>query len=249
MGRELLANMQHLGIDTGGVQCDPERPTGRVLVHFEHASHRFEILPNQAYDHIQADAIHGAMHDIQPSIAYFGTLAQRNPASRLALDTFLNGAKCSRFLDLNLRPTWYDVQTIGHSLSKADIVKLNDEELKIIAELFHYPAASGRAYGRKLIQEFALDCLLVTCAAQGAWALLKDGTEIQVPGQNPENGLVDTVGAGDGFSAVCILALLEKWPAKTMLTRANAFAAALCGLRGAAPEKIEYYQPFIEDWQ
>ena len=60
--------------------------------------------------------------------------------------------------------------------------------------------------------------------------------------------LVDTVGAGDAFAAICILGLLNHWSMEEMLTRAGIFASAACTIRGAAPETSDFYLPYIESW-
>jgi fructokinase len=132
-------------------------------------------------------------------------------------------------------------------LLRADIVKINEEELLLIAEMLKLPGTCGLDHGLGLIERFNLDYLLVTCGADGAWMLAKDGTETHAPGRKLHGNLVDTVGAGDGFSAICMLGLLANWPAELMLARANAFAAALCGIRGAVPKNLDFYRPFFED--
>lgn len=244
----LLAEMSHLRMDNCGVQSDPVYPTGRVIVHLSCNGHQFEILPDQAYDHIHSGITHLVTMTSRPDMVYFGTLAQRTLESRLALDTFLSDAKSPRFLDMNLRKPWYDKHTIRRSLLRSDIVKINDDELAILADLFRLAGTSPRDHGWRLLQQFALRSLLVTCGAQGAWMLSKDGTEACEPAR-PLATLVDTVGAGDGFAAVSMLGMLLGWPAEVMLARANAFAAALCEIRGAAPEHNNFYRPFIEEWQ
>ena len=61
--------------------------------------------------------------------------------------------------------------------------------------------------------------------------------------------MMDTVGAGDGFAAVCILGTLRNWSAAYTLAQANRFAAALCSIRGAIPDDAEFYRPFQQDWK
>ncbi|OIQ96681.1 2-dehydro-3-deoxygluconokinase [mine drainage metagenome] len=242
-----LAEMTRLGMDDSGVQCDQIHPTGQVIVHLDESGHRFEILPDQAYDHIHAGVVHLITMATHPSMVYFGTLAQRSLESRLALDMFLSETKSPRFLDINLRDPWYDKHIIKRSLLRANIVKLNEEELQVIAGLFRLAGSGLRDYGLHLIEMFNLDCLLVTCGANGAWMLSRDGVETRSSGKALHGGLVDTVGAGDGFAAVCILGILGNWDADVMLDRANAFAAALCGVRGAMPQNRDFYVPFFED--
>lgn len=245
---QLLAELSNLGMDASSVQCDPVYPTGQVNVRMENGKHTFEILPNQAYDHIHAGLTHLAMLAIRPDLAYFGTLAQRVVESRLALDMFLSDAKSPRFLDLNLRYPWYDRHLIRRSLLRADIVKMNEEELNIICDMFRAPNANDSAKALFLMQKFGFKQLLVTCGEHGAWALTNEGNEARVTGQKIGGELVDTVGAGDGFSAIYILGVLRNWPIQQTLSRAGEFATALCKIRGAAPESQDFYLPFIRDW-
>jgi fructokinase len=165
---QLLAEMARLGMDASGVQCDSEHPTGQVMVHMDGAGHRFEILPDQAYDHIHAGDI--VVTAPPPDMVYFGTLAQRCPESRFALDIFLGNSESPRFLDINLRLPWYDLNTIERSLLLADILKINDEELSILAGLLHL-SGSPQLHAAALIRNFNLDRVLVTCGAGGAWLL------------------------------------------------------------------------------
>ena len=243
LGSQLLAEMARLGMDVSGVQCDPEHPTGQVIVHMDGAGHRFEILPDQAYDHIRADALPAA----EPALVYFGTLAQRSPESRDALDAFLGNSNSPRFLDINLRQPWYDRNTIEHSLLRADILKINDEELSLVAGMLQLSGAAEQQ-AATLLGRFSLDCVLVTCGARGAWLLTGDGEEIRAAAKSTIP-LADTVGAGDAFAAVFILGILHQWPAETTLDRANEFAAAICAIRGAAPDEDDFYAPFLRGWK
>jgi fructokinase len=245
LGSQLLAEMMRLGMDTSGVQCDPDHPTGQVIVHMDGAGHRFEILPDQAYDHIQADAIPIAAP--QPALVYFGTLAQRCPESRDALDTVLGSCNSPRFLDINLRQPWYDRNTIERSLRRADILKINDEELALLAGMLNLPG-EPQQHAAALIESFNLSCVLVTCGARGAWLMPQEGEEIRA-GAKAAIPLADTVGAGDAFAAVFILGTLHHWPTAVTLNRANEFAAAICAIRGAAPDEDDFYAPFLRGWK
>jgi fructokinase len=243
---EFIADMTRLGMDGSGVQCDQNLPTGEVIVHMEENNHGFEILPEQAYDHIHSGITHMVTMAMHPDIVYFGTLAQRNVESRLALDTFLSDTKSPRFLDINLRKPWYDKHIIRRSLLRANIVKLNEEELELIAGLLRLSGETPLGRGKSLIEKFDLDCLFVTCGAAGAWMLTKDGIETKSISPKLPEIFVDTVGAGDGFAAVCIWGILENWKPEVVLARANAFAAALCCVRGAVPESQDFYNKYLE---
>ncbi|MGV3582554.1 MAG: PfkB family carbohydrate kinase [Methylophilus sp.] len=246
--KEFIEELTRLRMDVSGIQTDPVLPTGQVKVIVNEHQHVFDIEANQAYDHIHAETTHHLMTSIHPEMVYFGTLAQRNLESRLALDTFLSDAKCPRFLDLNLRNPWYDLHTIKQSLLRADIVKLNDEELTIVADYFHPNLKTLKERATLLLDQFDFHTLLITCGHTGAWAMDHQGLVIHVEGNPIHDTLMDTVGAGDGFSAVCILGLLHHWSMDTMLNRANQFAASICQIRGAVPKDLDLYSAVMHDW-
>jgi fructokinase len=238
----LFSELAKLDIDQSAIQLDSTYPTGQVIVHMENSEHRFEIEPNQAYDHI-----HPTNLITQPDIAYFGTLAQRSAKSSLALDAFLNNVKCPRFLDINLRAPWYNKDTIQRALLRAEIVKTNEEELKIICDMFEPVCSNDKDRALFLLKKFALQYLFVTCGEHGAWVLSEKGEE-KAKGQALNSALIDTVGAGDAFSAICMVGFLHGWPMQKILTRASTFASALCTVQGAAPETHDFYLPYIESW-
>jgi len=246
--RRLLDAMQRYDMQTIGVQCDQRRPTGQVAVEMTDGGHRFEILPDQAYDYIHPAVARMVALAERPELVYFGTLAQRQPVSRRALSAVLACSDAPRLLDINLRQPWFDAVVVRRSLELADWVKVNAEELAQLRQLLDLPAGDARFLASVLIERYRLDSLLVTRGAEGAWLLQRDGSEAQVPGRRGVE-VVDSVGAGDGFAAVFILGRLCGWPAALTLQRANAFAAAICGLRGAVPEQAEFYVPFLQAWQ
>ncbi|SFL51221.1 fructokinase [Desulfomicrobium norvegicum] len=249
LGTRILAGMKERGMDVSGIQIDDNLPTGQVRVHLEDAGHRFEILPRQAYDFIDpADATAAAMAAEAPGLVYFGTLSQRHHVTRQALSEMLQNIKAPQFLDINLREPWFDEDTVRFSLQSADIVKLSDEELRTLADMFKAGEGLAQAQGAELKRMFDIDRLIVTCGKYGAWQLDRDNELfIASPGKEPSR-IVDTVGAGDAFSAVCILGMLSCWPETTALKRADDFASAICEIRGAVPEDSEFYQNFTKEW-
>lgn len=251
LGRELLAQIKDAGMDDCGIQPDDLHPTGQVMVHLEEGGHRFEILPEQAYDFIHAGMSHSTSLAMHPQLIYFGTLAQRNAISAHALVTLFlsNQGKAPCLLDINLRKPWYDLRTIEHSLIHANLIKINQEELDVLALLFRLTGVSRVRKAAALLKRFDLDSMLITCGEEGAWHLDKNGKVTHIDGVISSRPVMDTVGAGDGFAAVYILGLLRKWPIMLTLSRANAFAAALCEIRGAIPDSPGFYGPFIADWK
>ena len=244
---ELMAGMSGLGMDTGGVQSDPVHPTGQVLVHMEGGGHSFEILSEQAYDFIDARPAGEIALASSPGLLDFGTLAQRHPVSRRALESLFCHLKAPRFLDINLREPWYDVQTLKRSLGQADILKLNSEELRLLDRLLHLGGTDKEDLAATLLHEFGLSGILVTCGDEGAWLLGRDGALTGIPAGEVIR-IVDTVGAGDGFASVFILGLFKHWTPEQTLLRADHFARAICGIRGAIPEDGTFYEPFLQTW-
>jgi fructokinase len=245
---ELLQEMHRLKMDVSGLQIDAIYPTGQVKVQLTEDGHQFEILQNQAYDHIHAGITHMVTMSLKPELAYFGTLAQRSMPSRLALDEFLADGKCPRFLDINLRAPFYNKHTIRRSLLRSDIVKLNEDELLVVAKYFKIDAPSIHEKARQLLAEFDIKQVIVTAGAKGAW-MVNANAIIKSDVEATDTLLVDTVGAGDAFSAVCILGHALNWDPVTTLNRANQFASAICGVRGGAPADISFYKSFILEWE
>jgi len=248
LGKEVLDEMAQIGMEPLGVQCGNHHPTGRVQVHMKDGAHTFEIMPEQAYDYIHPAIVRMTALSVKPKLVYFGTLAQRNEISRRALKALLRSTRSAKFLDINLRAPWYEEKTIRQSLHFADIVKLNADELAILAEMFGLPESEPQRQAVELISRFDLAQVVVTCGQEGAWQLNRKGKKTEADVKNRAISLVDTVGAGDGFAAVCILGELLKWHAAMTLERANAFAAAICEIRGAIPDHADFYKPFTHEW-
>jgi fructokinase len=248
-GRNVLGTMAQNGMEIGGIQFDRHHPTGQVKVHLEEGgSHRFEILPEQAYDFIHPAVARMVRLPLDPALVYYGTLAQRHEVSRRALLTLLRSTDAAKFLDVNLRAPWYGEKTLRSSLQYANIVKLNAEELEVLAEIFALPRSEPQDRVMELMRRFDIEQVVVTRGAAGAWQINRAGETVEAVAGDRDTTVVDTVGAGDGFAAVYILGTLRRWPMAKILARANNFAAAICGIRGAVPARADFYQPFTEEW-
>ena len=259
-GARILEKMQAADLAIDGIQQDLLRPTGQVQVMLDSASktHQFDILPEQAWDFIHADMAHLIGLLRRPKWLYFGTLAQRGN-SRTALRTLLHTTHALAFLDLNLRDPWVRKDVLHWSLGKAEIVKMNADELDRITDLLGLPGPTQKAQGERLIENYGLRQLLVTEGAQGAWLLDADNhffhTQTPTQTQKPEIEVevevevVDSVGAGDAFSAAFLIGLMQSWPIEQTLNRAHHFAGEICRIRGAVPDSDAFYQPFIAEWQ
>ena len=255
-GALVRAEFERYGMTQDGLQCDPAHATGRVAVERDQRGHRFHILPDQAYDHIEAAPACALLAQQPPRVLYFGTLAQRHPAARAALLALLAASRATRYLDLNLREGQYSEPTVFESLRQADIVKLNEDELAVLFDWYaHIPPHGLRpddpqlhAACGALLENFDLQGLVLTLGARGAMYFGRDGRVLREQGNELPYRVVDTVGAGDAFSAVFLHGLLQEWDLALTMARANAFAGAVCGLSGAVPADMAFYQPWLQRW-
>lgn len=255
-GDRVRAEFTRFGMPQEGLQCDPAQPTGRVVVERGDGEHRFIILPDQAYDYIDAACTLKAAAQVAPSTIYFGTLAQRHDTSRHALRGLLCASRARRYLDLNVRKGQVSERCVFDSLHTADIVKVNEDEL---ADLFgwytrtrHDTTRMDSAEVRKaclaLLRIFSLEALVVTLGARGAMVFCADGSVVADHASVPPERIIDTVGAGDAFSAVFLLGRARRWPLRQTLARANQFAGAICGISGAVPADLAFYEPWLNSW-
>ena len=240
LGRRIRERMQAWGMDLSGLQLDSSHPTGTVDVHIENDEPRYEIVEHRAWDYIDADTLPPAAG---AALLYHGSLAARNPVSRQALLALRERLGAPAFMDVNLRPPWWQADDVHGWLDVARWAKLNEDELDALA-----PAGGDLAARAGALRErHDLDLLITTRGAAGALAHDRDGQVLQVRPPATDN-LVDTVGAGDAFAAVTLLGLLHRWPLQTLLERAQAFASALVQIRGATPDQAGFYTAFRRDW-
>jgi fructokinase len=238
-GEAVRAAMQAWGMDTGALQSDPQRPTGRVDVSFQAGEPTYDIVPHCAYDAIEPPP---ALPDCR--LFYHGSLALREVVSRESAQRIVAGEPGLVFVDVNLRPPWWQQAQVLEWVRAADWVKLNADELALLA-----PRCAADDAGAR---QFAADCglagLIVTRGASGAEIVTAGGEQLCVQ-PTSQGEVVDTVGAGDAFAAVVILGLLREWPLQTTLQRAVSFAARIVERRGATVDDPLFYQPFVEAWQ
>ena len=161
-----------------------------------------------------------------------GRVALRAGESWNTLRSLWDKTEAPSFVDLNLREPWWTTEKVDWCLSTADWIKLNDTEL---AELTASPTGSFeecRDAALGLARDHAIQGVIVTRGPRGALSVV-GGKRVFEATAPPVTSMVDTVGAGDAFSAVVCLGLLHEWDYQTTLDRAASFAADLCTVRGA----------------
>lgn len=222
---------QH-GVDVRGVMRS-DLETGRVIVEVDehgHASYRF--TEESAWDAIDwseplAEIAAGT------SAVCFGTLAQRKEPSRSTIHRFLGAvpADAWRVFDVNLRGDFWDADRITSSLAQANVLKLNSDELPIVADACGVNATGVDALSA-MRKCFNLRLVALTSGSEGATLVTSEQT-CHAPA--PRVTVRDTVGAGDSFTAAMTLGLIKGWPLELVNQRATAVAAFVCTQPGATP--------------
>ena len=240
LGHAIRDAMEQWGMDASGLQTDPVHSTGMVTVSLRGGEPTFDIKADRAYDRIDTEEL----PDIPANpLLYHGSLALRDEHSRAALARLKEQSNPRPFVDVNLRPPWWDKETVLGLVEDASWVKINADELALLV-----PETDGRAEQARLLQErFGLQGVFVTEGAAGAFARTPEEEILRVAPQANVR-VVDAVGAGDAFASVLILGLTRSWPLQQTLDRAQAFASAMVGQRGATVQDPAFYQPFIATW-
>ena len=229
-GDDLLAFLKGKGIDCSLVARN-DLPTGTVTVTLENGMPSYVIHRPAAWDAIPyTDAIDAVVPRL--SAVVFGSLAQRDERSRETLFRILRhpALHALKFFDINLRQKFYSRETIAESLEVADVLKLNDEECAVLAELFGLPGDSRGAVAA-LADRFGLSHVILTLGAKGS--MLYDGAAFAEYPVAPCEKLVDTVGCGDSFLAAWCVAFLCGKGADAAMREATALSAYVAGHKGA----------------
>jgi len=245
-GELALTAMIRWGIDTRAVQIDPQHKTGNVLVSQTGNENQFEIRPEQAWDFISSAAVMDWLKHLPCSLIYAGSLAQRNSISRKTLQRIILETKLPLFIDINLRPPWDETEIIQLCLESARWLKVNDEELAALIDKTVQSTEELQSAAIILKRKYDISNLYITSGAQGA-ALINERGMKQLAATSSK--VVDTVGAGDAFSAVVILGLHLGWSEFQIIKNANEFAARICEKQGSTPLTHKDYDKFLKQWQ
>ena len=221
-GHNAVKRISELGIDTGSIALLKDKETGKVTITLdENSIPTYTFDSDCAYDHIPVPENFSADADV----FCFGLLAQRNPASRSALFKLLDNFDGKVFCDVNLRQDFYSAELLDASLRRADIVKLNEDELPVITELFGIVCTP-----QALADHFGLEMVIYTLGADGCQ--IYSGSETITLPAAPAR-VVSTVGAGDAFSAAFLTSYLGGNDIKSSAEAATQAAARTTEITGA----------------
>lgn len=236
LGEQILRQAHQWGMTTQYIQTDPDHPTGQVAITLMDGEPHYDIRSESAYDFIDTNPLTNLA---KSGLLYHGSLALRNPHSRQTFDTLVKNGHYQLFLDVNLREPWWQKQTILEWVRQANWVKLNHHELHQLG--FTDPLIQNAMLDFQ--QQYPNAQLIVTRGEAGTIVLTQNGQFFEhIPAKI--DTLVDTVGAGDAFTAVYIHGLISKWPIQKTLEVAQAFASQIIGNRGATSSDPEFYKNF-----
>ena len=232
-GRAILQRLEEMKIQDGVVQKDDLLPTGTATVVLDgNGVPQFIISSNVAWDNLgqTAEALEIAR---QADAVCFGSLAQRSDAAALTIQQLIAATSrtCLRVFDVNLRQGFFTRKVVEQSLEIANLVKMNEPELEALSTMFEL---SGNTIQKieQLSRQFDLRLVALTRGENGS-LLCQSGRCTNMPGG--QVNVVDTVGAGDAFTAALVMGLLNRFDLEEVHQIAAEVAGFVCSHSGATP--------------
>lgn len=230
-GGEILLCLNQLGLGIDLIQIDPDAPTGTVSVELAaDGQPQYVIHENVAWDRIAAKK-EAREAVAEANAVCFGTLAQRSEKSRGAIHKLLSVGDALKILDVNLRQKFYSAEIIEQSLRAANVLKINDAELPVLAELLCL-GGDFREQTAELARRYELRLVVYTRGSKGS-LLYSGGNWSEHPGIKTE--VADTIGAGDSFTAAMTIGYLSGWDLDKINEQANRVAAFVASQPGGTP--------------
>jgi fructokinase len=244
-GRKVIDELKKRGLGVDCISIDDHHPTGYVEAGLDdHGIASYQFPDDVAWDHLQ---LNRRAMEIAPRLdaVCFGTLAQRSPVSRRSIRRFLShtSTHALKIYDINLRQDFYTPDLIIDSLQLADIVKFNDAELPVLADILGI-CGEDETMLEAVVNRFGLKLAVLTRGGRGS-LLVSPEQSSQHPGLPPPQ-IADTVGAGDSFTAVVTIGLLNGEDLQAINVRANRVAAYVCAQTGAMPDLSRFLQRFAQ---
>ncbi len=241
LGREAMRRLEHLGLRTSSIQLDTAHATGTVKVSVDpRGQPKYQIAESVAWDFFEWTAGWRSLAESADAIS-FGSLAQRSAASRDTIRAFLKAARPEtvRVFDVNLRQSFYSSQALSDSMQVADIVKLNHDEMPVVAKLLSLPFIYDETRAAQWLREkFGPKLVCITRGARGSLLVGEEETS-EHPGYRVH--VADTVGAGDAFTAALVYHYLRGASVATLNEAANRMGSWVASQTGATPARDEFH--------
>jgi fructokinase len=236
-GQSIRSKMNAWSLPKDGLQRDSAHATGSVQVTIENDEPSYEICEDRAWDFI------GDQGWEATEMIYHGLLGLRSERSRKTFEALVERSQAKRFFDINLRPPYDSEELIKQWIRGVDWLKLNIDELEsLLGDPVDFSDATATESAvNSLRAEYGIHNVLLTGGKQGARIFSEDQQAACIPAPNPDR-FVDTVGAGDSFSAYTLHGILSGMPLQQIVREASLFAAKVCGMQGATTLNQEFYQ-------
>ena len=234
LGKEILENFREKNLNCM-IETVPY-PTGTVQVELDvNGVPCYDIREGVAWDNIPfTTALEGLAR--RTCAVCFGSLAQRSVVSRETINRFLDvmpdGEGQYKIFDINLRQGFYTKEILCNSMSKCNILKINDEELVTVSRMFGYPGIDLQDKCWILLAKYNLKMLILTCGVNGSYVFTPGNVSFV---ETPRVEVADTVGAGDSFTATFVAAILRGKPVGEAHKLAVEASAYVCTQNGAMP--------------
>jgi fructokinase len=233
LGKEIVDQLNDIKLETNYIEISHIYPTGTVEVKVdEYGKPDFIIHKDVAWDYISfsqnLDDLSGELDAV-----CFGSLAQRSEISRKSIRQVIEAIsdKCLRIFDINLRQNYFNFETIAESLRQANCFKLNEDEFPIVANMFSI-SGSEQEILDEFLSRFKLNIIALTKGKKGSVLHTREESSFL---KSTEVEVVDTVGAGDAFTAALGLGLLKDLPLQIIHEQATNLSAYVCTQNGATP--------------
>lgn len=233
LGKEIVDQLNDIKLETNYIEISHIHPTGTVEVKLdEYGKPDFIIHKDVAWDYISFSQNTDDLSRELDAVC-FGSLAQRSEISRKSVRKVIEATpdQCLRIFDINLRQNYYNFEIINESLRQANCFKLNEDEFPIVANMFSISGSEQDIFD-EFLSRFKLKIIALTMGKEGSVLHTREETSFL---KSTEVEVVDTVGAGDAFTAALGLGLLRNLPLQSIHEQATHLSAYVCTQNGATP--------------
>lgn len=246
LGREVDSELLRRGMTLEYLQHDSIHPTSTVSVSLAAGQPTYTFASDIAWDHLEFTPAWQSLASECTAVC-FGTLAQRTAASRQAIWQFLDRARgARRMFDVNLRQGFYDQESLIEGCRRATIVKLNEEELPVVAGALSLPSGAPVYQLSQLRARLELEAVVYTRGARGTMLVLADKVVSPQAVSFPSAPHADAVGAGDACTAAILVGFAYEMPPDRIAELANRLGAYVASQPGATPNlPADVYEGFL----
>jgi len=235
---DVVEAMNEWGMSRRFLQSVGDKPTGKVEVKVVAGEPNYDILKDRAWDYLDTPEIEDYS---QFSWLYYGSLAYRSPKSAETIRSVIQQSQLPRFVDVNIRPPWFDESWLKELVSGAQWLKVNQNELESLTHVDCSTKNGILQATERFREQFQVENFCVTAGSRGALLVDQDSNGIEIAVTSPDP-MVDTVGAGDGFASILFAGLIAGIPLEKAGNAASRFAGKVCQLKGATCRDPAFYQ-------